>query len=772
MDALNTLELPTPRSEGRLGHLAEIDALRISGIGEHIPFPRIAADSDRGGERRECSSGALDGAKNAKENEFFSHKARADLPVATPCEDVLESAEALNRLNGHENAGFLSRSNGFMPLHQPLTCLPECFRAWDVIAANLPCLIKRQTLRSAVNNMPLLSARAEHLPAAYLHRASTLLSVLAHAYIHLDGNTSTILPACIEKPWTEVANRLGHKVPFLSYIDLIVYNYRNIRQATAIEELRVENLRVENLRLLVPTVDNNEERTFYLAQTEILAQATPLLNSIVEAQQAVLTRNTASLVRIFLEMTEQLYRIARVSLMKISASPSHTRQVDPVVWAKTVAPLAVPLRPDVQGPGGIASPLFHMMDTFINRESYNAFLGEEALKLRATYPPHWRAFIGAIGAVSIPAYIKKTCNAALDVAWHALKEAYCGRQGLLGLHRRKVYAFLPVGFKVGRYATNAHLKGNLAEEGWVKVHRELEKSREERYAIDEAAAMTGTATPGQPTIKPERRYTVSELARHCSAVDGYWLAARGRVYNVSTYMRNHPGGDKILVNSTGRDATSDLYAVSHFEVPAIQVKLDRFVIGVLHVPTFSDIAIKGTYDLAVAMVYKAVDLQTTYQNDVTFLDRRFTSAEDHEELTPQKIRSFMGVQERMLEQYIPTLVAHALAVTHAIWTLSFGVCSVDRLIGQLSSIQKPCGHAPQNAPSTWADVRRGIKVASDFLNSVRMNAIELLTSLEAIPEGGTLIQKTLLNAAETALSAITDSLVQVVENQCHEDELV
>jgi hypothetical protein len=43
-------------------------------------------------------------------------------------------------------------------------------------------------------------------------------------------------------------------------------------------------MRVDNLWLLVPTVDNPEERVFYLTQTEIPARATPLVSAIARAQ--------------------------------------------------------------------------------------------------------------------------------------------------------------------------------------------------------------------------------------------------------------------------------------------------------------------------------------------------------------------------------------------------------------------------------------------------------------------------------------------------------
>jgi len=53
-------------------------------------------------------------------------------------------------------------------------------------------------------------------------------------------------------------------------------------------------------------------------------------------------------------------------------------------------------------------------------------------------------------------------------------------------------------------------------------------------------------------IKP---VTTEELSKHCS-VDDCWIAIRGRVYNVSSYMEYHPGGLDELMRGAGKDATT------------------------------------------------------------------------------------------------------------------------------------------------------------------------------------------------------------------------
>lgn len=48
-------------------------------------------------------------------------------------------------------------------------------------------------------------------------------------------------------------------------------------------------------------------------------------------------------------------------------------------------------------------------------------------------------------------------------------------------------------------------------------------------------------------------YSLDELAKHASPTD-CWVAANGKVYDVSSFVDKHPGGDKIL-NGCGKDMT-------------------------------------------------------------------------------------------------------------------------------------------------------------------------------------------------------------------------
>ena len=55
-------------------------------------------------------------------------------------------------------------------------------------------------------------------------------------------------------------------------------------------------------------------------------------------------------------------------------------------------------------------------------------------------------------------------------------------------------------------------------------------------------------------MPPPRDITPRELAQHSSPED-CWTALRGRVYDLTPYLKFHPGGGALLVAVAGKDAT-------------------------------------------------------------------------------------------------------------------------------------------------------------------------------------------------------------------------
>jgi len=392
-----------------------------------------------------------------------------------PSRYVLSNAIATAQSLGHENLGFLSEAQGFMPSQPPLLRLPPEYKAWDDIVDNLSDLYRTLGLRAALEQLPILSADLETLPDKYLLRASMIISILGHAYVRIQTDPPEKLPDSIMQPWRKITQRLGRPGPVLSYIDLIIYNWKLVNP-----ELK-DPIIVENMRLMVPTVDNIVERIFYLGQVEILSRLTPVIGAAVRAQEAVYRDDPESLKQELVLIMEALQRTTYHSLQKIDLNPHNkSYHLDTVVWAKTVGPLAVSIEDGVPGPSGIASPIFHLLDEFLGRQTYTTRLGEEMTHIRAWYPPNWQNFLKAIGQISVSDYVEKSRSKTLKGIFQETRQAYVAETGFLGRHRLKAYGFLETAFKVGRSVTIGSFSGKFKDRAWDEVHSQLNNSQLER----------------------------------------------------------------------------------------------------------------------------------------------------------------------------------------------------------------------------------------------------------------------------------------------------
>ena len=67
-----------------------------------------------------------------------------------------------------------------------------------------------------------------------------------------------------------------------------------------------------------------------------------------------------------------------------------------------------------------------------------------------------------------------------------------------------------------------------------------------------------------------------ELYRHRSKSE-LWIAIRGKVYDVSAFLDDHPGGPEILQQHGGQDVTH--YFEEVFHSPAAEERMKQFYIG-------------------------------------------------------------------------------------------------------------------------------------------------------------------------------------------------
>ncbi|TYG36883.1 hypothetical protein ES288_D13G098600v1 [Gossypium darwinii] len=79
-----------------------------------------------------------------------------------------------------------------------------------------------------------------------------------------------------------------------------------------------------------------------------------------------------------------------------------------------------------------------------------------------------------------------------------------------------------------------------------------------------------------PTLT--KLYTMQEASQH-NTKDDCWIVIDGKVYDVTSYLDEHPGGDDVVLESTGKDATDDFEDAGHSK--SAKELLQSFCIGEL-----------------------------------------------------------------------------------------------------------------------------------------------------------------------------------------------
>ncbi|XP_022736238.1 cytochrome b5-like [Durio zibethinus] len=73
-----------------------------------------------------------------------------------------------------------------------------------------------------------------------------------------------------------------------------------------------------------------------------------------------------------------------------------------------------------------------------------------------------------------------------------------------------------------------------------------------------------------------KMHTFEEVAKHNKTND-CWLIISGKVYDVTPFMDDHPGGSEVLLSSTGKNATNDFEDVGHSD--SAREMMEKYHIG-------------------------------------------------------------------------------------------------------------------------------------------------------------------------------------------------
>jgi cytochrome b involved in lipid metabolism len=98
-----------------------------------------------------------------------------------------------------------------------------------------------------------------------------------------------------------------------------------------------------------------------------------------------------------------------------------------------------------------------------------------------------------------------------------------------------------------------------------KMAEEISKMEAPKEQIENAVVATTS------------KYSLAELSQH-STRDNCWIGIEGKVYNVTTFIDKHPGGDKIL-QGCGKDSTALFNKIKAHAKQSVQALKEKFYIG-------------------------------------------------------------------------------------------------------------------------------------------------------------------------------------------------
>ncbi|PNS19199.1 Indoleamine 2,3-dioxygenase [Sphaceloma murrayae] len=176
-------------------------------------------------------------------------------------------------------AAYSITEHGFLPAQAPLRTLSNpYYQSWESVIQNLPILLSTKTLRTVLDDLPVL--RTSDLSAeSEWQRAYLILTMLAQGYIWQGPQPSERLPPAIAIPLLAVARHI-QVLPVATYAALNLWNWTTLGS-------NVNITNPDNLQALHTFTGTDDESWFYIISDAMEARAGPVLQSMLAAMQAV-----------------------------------------------------------------------------------------------------------------------------------------------------------------------------------------------------------------------------------------------------------------------------------------------------------------------------------------------------------------------------------------------------------------------------------------------------------------------------------------------------
>ncbi len=227
-----------------------------------------------------------------------------------------------NPFNLESTTQHFDLTHGFLPKAEPIAQLPRIFNVWEKTAIRLPKLLLSEHLRTMIESLPEFPVNAL-TSLDEIERAMLLLSYLGHAYVWQAGQQPAVmLPRHLAMAWYAVSELL-QRPPILSYASYALYNWQKINPDGPIA--------LGNIALLQNFLGGIDEEWFILIHVDIEHRATPALQAILPALQAVCLQNLPDLAAALQTIAAGLEAMVKT----LERMPEHC---DPYIYYNRVRP--------------------------------------------------------------------------------------------------------------------------------------------------------------------------------------------------------------------------------------------------------------------------------------------------------------------------------------------------------------------------------------------------------------------------------------------------
>lgn len=185
-----------------------------------------------------------------------------------------------------------------------------------------------------------------------------------------------------------------------------------------------------------------------------------------------------------------------------------------------------------------------------------------------------------------------------------------------------------------------------------------------------------------------KAYAISSVVLHNTPADGYWIVVDGRVYDVTEFIYQHVGGERIIINYAGMDATGAYRGMLHHINSEVDAMLGMYELGHMHRLQFNGswgvifspdglkfMLLEDMFTAWVRYIYLVVGMENALGNDYDFARLSSTAGEAPNELTPFKSQFLIEAHRRFLVSYLDGLIDEDLQV---LWSATTGLCARDQ----------------------------------------------------------------------------------------------